>query len=291
MAGGNDVLEQLGELSAGATAKGGAALAASLVQQLAPGTTNPATGAAAIGAAIQAAAAAGGASTDIIAAAIKAAVINGNTAAAANATAIGTKAGADAQAAGLAYSTAQGPTLVANMAAAGDQLGALVNNQILANGAGYVVVNNLPDVSISPSAKAQSADTQTLIATMVSTFNTHLQSAVAGNAKVLYVDLAAISRDQSTNPGPYGLTNTTTPACDLSPAKNPLGSSIVCNASNLISGDVSHYMFCRHRPPDPVRALADRPLRPRADGRQGLAVILTTGPSAKAGHSKKRIRR
>jgi phospholipase/lecithinase/hemolysin len=251
MAGGNDVLEQLGELSAGATAKGGAALANSLVTQLAPGTSNPTAGAAAIAAAIQAAAAAGGSATDIIGAAIKAAAQNGNATAVANAATIGAKAGADATAAGTAYSAAQAPTLVANMAAAADQLGALVNTQILANGAGYVVVNNLPDVSISPSAKAQSADTQTLIANMVNTFNSRLLAAVTGNAKVLYVDLAAISRDQSTNPGPYGLTNTTTPACDLTTAKNPLGSSLVCNGSNLISGDVSHYMFADTVHPTP----------------------------------------
>lgn len=251
MAGGNDVLEQLGELSAGATAAGGQALAQSLVAQLAPGTANPATGAAAIGAAIQAEAAKGSAAPAIITAAITAAAQNGNTAALANATAIGTKAGADAQAAGLAYSAAHGPDLVKALGTAGAELGALVKTQIVANGAGYVVVNNLPDVSISPSAKAQSADTQKLIQAMVAAFNDQLKAAVGGDAKVLYVDLAAISRDQSVNPTPYGLTNTSTPACDLSAAKNPLGSSLVCNKNNLIAGDVSHYMFADSVHPTP----------------------------------------
>jgi len=251
MAGGNDVLEQLGELSAAATTAGGQALAQSLVTQLAPGTTNPATGAAAIGAAIQAEALKGSAAPAIITAAITAAAQNGNTAAVANATTIGNTAGAAAQAAGLAYSTAHGPDLVKAMAVAGAELGGLVKTQIVANGANYVVVNNLPDVSISPSAKAQSADTQKLISAMVATFNDQLKAAVASEAKVLYVDLAAISRDQSVNPAPYGLTNTTTPACDLSPAKNPLGSSLVCNKNNLISGDVSHYMFADSVHPTP----------------------------------------
>jgi phospholipase/lecithinase/hemolysin len=114
-----------------------------------------------------------------------------------------------------------------------------------------VVVNNLPDVSISPSAKAQSADTQKLIQTMVANFNDQLKAAVANDPKVLYVDLAAVSRDQSVNPTPYGLTNTTTPACDLSPAKNPLGSSLVCTKNNLIAGDVSHYMFADSVHPTP----------------------------------------
>jgi phospholipase/lecithinase/hemolysin len=86
---------------------------------------------------------------------------------------------------------------------------------------------------------------------MVQTFNAQLKAAVATEPNVLYVDVAAISHDQATNPAPYGLTNTTTPACDLSAAKNPLGSSIVCNASNVIAGDVSHYMFADSVHPTP----------------------------------------
>jgi phospholipase/lecithinase/hemolysin len=251
MAGGNDALEQLGELTAGATTAGGTALITSLVTQLAPGTANPQTGAAAISAAAQAAAAKGGDATAIIQAAIGAAAQNGNTAAIANAATIGAKAGADATAAGLADQTAHAADLVTAMGTAGAQLGALVKTQILANGATHVVVNNLPDVSISPSALAQSADTQKLIAAMVQTFNAQLKAAVGAEPNVLYVDVAAISHDQATNPAPYGLTNTTTPACDLSAAKNPLGSSIVCNASNVIAGDVSHYMFADSVHPTP----------------------------------------
>jgi len=251
MAGGNDALEQLGELSAAATTAGGTALIQSLVAQLAPGTANPQTGAGAIAAAAQAEALKGSAAPAIITAAITAAAQNGNTTAVANAAAIGAKAGADATAAGNAYSAAHGPDLVKNMATAGAELGVLVKNQILANGAGYVIVNNLPDVSISPSAKAQSADTQKLIAAMVDAFNSQLKAAVGGESKVLYVDLATVSHDQATNPGPYGLTNTTDTACDLTPAKNPLGSSLVCNAKNLKSGDVSHYMFADAVHPTP----------------------------------------
>ena len=83
------------------------------------------------------------------------------------------------------------------------------------------------------------------------TFNDQLKAAVASDPKVLYVDLATISRDQATNPAPYGLTNVTTPACDLSAAKNPLGSSLTCNASNVIAGDVSHYLFADSVHPTP----------------------------------------
>jgi phospholipase/lecithinase/hemolysin len=58
---------------------------------------------------------------------------------------------------------------------------------------------------------------------MVSAFNTALSTGLAGESKVLLVDVFAVSHDQATNPGPYGLTNVSETACDLSAAKNPLG--------------------------------------------------------------------
>jgi len=65
---------------------------------------------------------------------------------------------------------------------------------------------------------------------------------------VLYVDLWSVSHDQIINPGPYGLTNTSTPACGA----NILGkASLVCTGANLISGDVSHYMFADDVLPTP----------------------------------------
>jgi phospholipase/lecithinase/hemolysin len=72
---------------------------------------------------------------------------------------------------------------------------------------------------------------------------------------VLLVDVFAVSHDQATNPGPYGLTNVSETACDLSPAKNPLGSSLVCNGSNLKSGDVSHWSFADDVHPTPYNNL------------------------------------
>jgi len=251
MAGGNDVLEQTNELKANATTAGGTALIGSLVKQLAPGTRDPATAAGLIQQAAVAEASKGSAAPAIITAAITAAAQLGNTAAVANATAIGTQAGADATAAGLKYSSDHAPELVAALGKAGAELAVYVKTKILANGANYVIVNNLPDVSIAPSVLAESADTQKLVATMVSTFNSQLKAGLGEDAKVLYVDLATVSHDQAVNPEPYGLSNTKTAACDLTPAKNPLGSSLVCNKSNLISGDVSHYMFADGVHPTP----------------------------------------
>ncbi|RYE69621.1 MAG: esterase [Oxalobacteraceae bacterium] len=251
-AGGNDVLEQLGELSAGATTAGGVALITSLVTQLAPNTPS-ANGATAITAAARAEAAKSTSTPQtIITAAITAAAQLGNPTAVANAATIGATAGAAATAAGLKYSSDHSAEVVTALGTAGTELAVLVKNQIVAKGANYVVVNNLPDVSIAPSVLAQSADTQKLVATMVATFNAQLKAGLGDDAKILYVDLATVSHDQSVNPAPYGLTNTKDTACVVNDVtKNPLGSSLVCTKNNLISGDVSHYMFADGVHPTP----------------------------------------
>lgn len=273
-AGGNDVLELLGELSAAATAAGtaagnaaGAAAGAAafpglLATGLAVNATNKPAAIAAIGAAIQAEAArAGHTDSSVVNAAVGAAAIQpGNSGVVALAPTIVAKAQADAgaagaaagatagAAAGAAYAAANGPKNVPLMTQAGNELAALVKTQIVGKGANYVVLNNLPDVSISPSAMANDAATQALIKAMVAAFNDALKAGVAGEAKILYVDLFSNSHDEAVNPGPYGLTNTTTPAC----GPNIVGTaSVVCNGTNLISGDVSHYMFADGVHPTP----------------------------------------
>jgi outer membrane lipase/esterase len=263
MAGGNDILFLLGDLQAKATAAGttagGQAFAVSLATQLAAGATNPATAGQAIGLAIQTESArAGHTDASVVGAAVTAAVQAGNTSAASPAVygPMVAKAKADGEAAGAKagadYASANAAGVVQAMGKAGAELAGLVKTQILAKGANYVVVNNLPDVASTPAGKSKSADIQKLIQTAVDTFNAQLKAGVASEAKVLYVDLWSISHDEVINPGPYGLTNTSTPAC----GPNALGtSSLVCNASNVISGDVSHYMFADEVHPTPFENL------------------------------------
>lgn len=132
---------------------------------------------------------------------------------------------------------------VTAMGVAGAELAAYVKTLIVAKGAKYVTVVNLPDVSKTPFAFALDAATQGLINTMVTTFNTQLQTGLAGNTNVLLVDAYTVGRDQIANPVQYGLTNVTGTACDLSPAKNILSSSLVCNPTNLTAGVVDKYQF------------------------------------------------
>jgi phospholipase/lecithinase/hemolysin len=259
-AGGNDAFILLDQLAAGATAAGQAAgvagFASSLVAQLAAGATDPAAAAVAIGAALQAESARPGhTDASVVQAAVTVAAMQPGNAAVADPAVYApmvAKAQADAGVAGAAagakYASDNGPATVTAMATAGAELAALVKTRIVANGANFVVVNALPDVAISPGALAQSGATRDLIKAMVAAFNGQLTAGVAGEAKVQYVDLYALTHDQAANPAPYGLTNTTMPAC----AANALGgASLACNGSNLAAGDVSHYMFADGAHPTP----------------------------------------
>lgn len=268
MAGGNDVLFGLAQLSAGATAAGQAAGAAAgaqtfgatLVGLLASGATNPATAAQAIGLALQTEAARDG-HTDqtVVGAAVGAAAVQPGNAAVASASVYGpmvikaqaaaTAAGQTAGAkAGADYAAAAAPKMVVALATAGAELVGLVKTQLLAKGATHVVVNNLPDVATTPSGLAQSAETQNLINAMVKAFNDQLSTGLASESNVVLVDIFSVSHDQAINPGPYGLTNVKTPAC----ASNALeGFSLVCNAKNVVAGDVSHYQFADTVHPTP----------------------------------------
>jgi phospholipase/lecithinase/hemolysin len=147
-----------------------------------------------------------------------------------------------------AETVTQGVTAVGTAAG---QLAGYVNQLILANGAKYVVVVNVPAIDLTPQGVALEAaapGTQALIASMLKTFNGTLQAGLTSSS-VLYVDANTVSADQIKNPAIYGLSNTTATACNLAYGVNPLatttalGSSLVCNASNVIPGDISHYLF------------------------------------------------
>lgn len=220
LAGANDVFMQLAGLSAGATAAATAAVTAAVPAQIgadiAAGTCLPAN-----------------ASTTCVSAAI--AELSPTVGAAA--------AGA--------YMQTNAPAAVGAMGAAGVELANVVNTQMLAKGAKRVTVINVPDISKTPFAATLSPEVQGLVNLMVTTFNAQLKANLATGSAVLFVDAYTISRDQVANPAKYFLANVTTPACDLTPAKNALGSSLVCTTKNLIPGVVSRFQFADGVHPTP----------------------------------------
>lgn len=263
MAGGNDMLFQLGALQAGATAAGQAAGAKqyfdSLVPLLAAGATAPSTAAVAIRGAVSIELARPGSSqASATAAAVGAAAAQPGNGGVGDVAVYGPMvmaAQADAATAGAAagnkYAVDQGPNLVTALTLAGAELATLVKSQVLANGARYVVVNNLPDVAQTPAGRSMPADTQVLMAAMAQAFNAQLSSALSAETGVLLVDVYALTQQAAANPSAFGLTNVTDTACDLTVGKNALGSSLVCNGTNLKAGDVSRYAYADDVHPTP----------------------------------------
>jgi outer membrane lipase/esterase len=215
LAGANDVLIQLGSLQAGATTAATAAVTAAVPAQIT-------------------------------------ADINAGTCLPANATttcvsvAAGELTPTVGAAAALAYIQANAATALTAIVTAATELTGYVNGKIIGNGAKYVVVINMPDVSSTPAGAAADAalpGMKSMINTLVTTFNSQLQAGLANNPNVLFVDAYTVHRDEVANPAAYSLSNVTTPACNLTATTNPIGSSLMCNATNLSPGVDSHYLF------------------------------------------------
>jgi len=265
-AGANDVLQLTDDLTKAATAAGSAAFANSLIAQLAAGAADPGTAAQAIGLALQAEAARSGSDIEsIVAAAVSAAAAQPGNAAVASPAVYGpmvTVAQTAGATAAADYAASHGPDLVIAMGTAGAELAEAINTQILGKGAKYVVVLNLPDVSLSPASRAQSAETQGLIQLMVTTFNTQLENSLSITTSVKLVDIYAYMSDQVANPATYGLTNVTDTACDMT--KTAIVSPLLCTKDTLFPRDVSHYLFAEsggHPTPYELKLVAEEVAR------------------------------
>ena len=151
---------------------------------------------------------------------------------------------------GAGFMTPQNGVVAMGTAAA--ELAAYVKTQILAKGATKVLVLNIPDVKGTPFGRSQSADIQGLIDLMVTTFNAQLKAGLQDTPGVLLIDAYTASKDETANPAQYGISNATAPACILdNPSKNALSSSLVCNSSNVVTGDISKYLFADSVHPSP----------------------------------------
>lgn len=155
-----------------------------------------------------------------------------------------------------ASATAQaGAEAVAAMAVAGGELAVLVQVQMLGRGARRVLVANMPNISLTPSAVAAEADSpgsQILTDAMTRAFNAALEQGLRGKEDVLLVDLYQHSTDQAAQPAAYGLSDVSTPACSTSSPLNPLqGYSLTCTTASVIAGDVSRFLYADAIHPTP----------------------------------------
>ncbi len=147
---------------------------------------------------------------------------------------------------------------VAAVQTAAAELAADVNTQIVAKGAKYVVVANIPDIASAPYVTSISdptvrAQTGGLLDTLVTAFNAQLKASLPDSVNVLNIDAYSASKDEVANPAKYNLTNVTATACNLTSPYNPLGSSLGCN-DNSLSGPlatVDQYLFADTVHPTP----------------------------------------
>lgn len=113
----------------------------------------------------------------------------------------------------------------AYMQALAQQFAATVKANTVAKGAPRVAVLNAPGITRTPrfqmvlaSITAQrgaeaAKQAETVFDGWVQAFNAQLATSLAGDERIVVVDFYTSFKDQSTNPGQYQLTNTTTPAC------------------------------------------------------------------------------
>ena len=108
-----------------------------------------------------------------------------------------------------------------------------IDTQALGKGATKVAVLNIPDITLTPDFKgvlntvktaqgeAASLQLKMAIQQWIGAFNAQLKSKVSGNSKIALVDFYADFTDEINNPGPYGLSDVTSPVCTQS--VGPLG--------------------------------------------------------------------
>src|SRR5690554_4156870 len=82
-------------------------------------------------------------------------------------------------------------------------------------GARYVLVPNLPDMGITPAARAQGPVAQGQLTALAAAYNDALFGGLAGNGlRVIPLDTFSFLREVVANPGEFGFSNVTGTACE-----------------------------------------------------------------------------
>ncbi len=135
------------------------------------------------------------------------------------------------------------------------ELAGYVRNDILANGGTYVAVIGMVDLTTTPRFASADANTQVVVKGLGDVFNLWLREGLSG-AAVRWIDPNPVLRAWIAEPATYGLTNTSTPACDvdkistLTGGEVDDGTSLFCNGTTgapfntLVTGaDPSTWLF------------------------------------------------
>jgi phospholipase/lecithinase/hemolysin len=135
------------------------------------------------------------------------------------------------------------------MKQAAQELAGYVKTQILAKGAKYVVVWNLPDSALTPFGASLKADPATasavpVLSGLVDIFNLWLRDGLT-DLPVQLLDANTLFKETYNNPTKYGIVNNTTPACDVAKISAITGGLITDGSS----------LFCNSTPGAPYNGL------------------------------------
>ncbi|WP_295963476.1 autotransporter domain-containing protein [uncultured Xanthomonas sp.] len=108
-------------------------------------------------------------------------------------------------------------------------------------GARYIMVNNLPDVGITPRFRAGGAAAMAQGTALATAYNTALFSGLkSAGLRVIPVDTFHLLQEVVANPGAYGFTNVTGTACQ----PQITAQSLTCNPTSYVSADAADtYVF------------------------------------------------
>ncbi len=112
-------------------------------------------------------------------------------------------------------------------------------------GAVNVVIVNLPDLGLTPSAVAGGPATQAALTQLTDTYNSFLASALNSldaalpNVNIIQLDVAQFLRDAVANPAAFGFTNVTQPCFD--------GLAVCMNPAEFLFWDGVHPTTVAHR--------------------------------------------
>jgi len=116
--------------------------------------------------------------------------------------------------------------------------------RLAAAGAKYIVVVGLPDVGKTPSAQAGGPVAAAGATQAAAGYNTVLWAGLAQSGlRVIPVDSFSLLNEVIANPAAYGITNTTSPACGVSPLTGS-SSSLYCLPNSLVAPNANNtYVF------------------------------------------------
>ena len=126
------------------------------------------------------------------------------------------------------------------------ELGGYVRDEILGKGGKYVAVWNLPNSAQTPFGQSLPAQVRPVLTVMVDIFNLWLRDSLTG-LPVQLVDANSQFADAYANPGKYGFTNNTVPACDAAKIAVITGGAVTDGSS----------LFCNATPGAPFNGLRD----------------------------------